>query len=90
MYLIYYLVFINLLASLLTGYDKITAKHGMYRVPERVLWCVGLCGGAFFMYAVMRLIRHKTLHKSFMIGLPFLIILQIALIFLLVYKGVVV
>ena len=29
------------------------------------------------MYLTMRIIRHKTLHKSFMIGIPLIVILQI-------------
>ena len=35
------------------------------------------------MYLTMHIIRHKTLHKRFMIGLPALIILQIAIILIL-------
>ena len=31
------------------------------------------------MYAVMRLIRHKTLHRKFMLGLPELLALHVAL-----------
>ena len=34
------------------------------------------------MYAVMQIIRHKTKHKRFMIGIPLIILLQIALIVL--------
>lgn len=41
------------------------------------------------MYLTMILIRHKTLHKSFMTGLPILIIFQMFLVLLLtkLYQG---
>ncbi len=38
------------------------------------------------MYMTMKLIRHKTLHKRFMIGIPLIILLQCA-VFLVVTKG---
>jgi uncharacterized membrane protein YsdA (DUF1294 family) len=37
------------------------------------------------MYVTMRLIRHKTKHVSFMVGIPVIMILQAALIFALAY-----
>lgn len=33
-------------------------------------------GGAAAMYVTMKAIRHKTLHKKFMVGLPVFIILH--------------
>ena len=83
-YLLYFLVFINLLASLLTVYDKFAAKSNFYRIPERMLFGVSIVGGALFMYITMRAIRHKTFHKSFMIGLPLIIVMQILLLLLVV------
>lgn len=38
------------------------------------------------MYITMRTIRHKTLHKRFMIGLPVIIILQTAAVVFAVIK----
>ena len=32
------------------------------------------------MYAVMRIIRHKTRHNKFMIGIPLIILLQVGVI----------
>jgi uncharacterized membrane protein YsdA (DUF1294 family) len=40
---------------------------------------IGLVGGALPMYITMKLIRHKTKHKKFMLGLPAEIILHVAL-----------
>ncbi len=38
------------------------------------------------MYAVMRIIRHKTLHNKFMVGIPLIILLQIAIILVVYLK----
>ncbi|MGI6270396.1 MAG: DUF1294 domain-containing protein [Candidatus Howiella sp.] len=65
-----YLSLIWLLAVFLTVLDKRRAKTGGCRVRERTLLLIGFLGGALPMLCTMRAIRHKTLHKKFMIGLP--------------------
>lgn len=68
------------LALLFSCYDKAASqKKGHRRVPEKTLLWIAALGGALVMYLTMRLIRHKTLHKKFMIGLPLLIILHLGL-----------
>ncbi|MBR3817249.1 MAG: DUF1294 domain-containing protein [Clostridia bacterium] len=76
-YFIYYLVIINLFTALVTFLDKFFAKKKMRRVPEITLFTLALLGGAAAEYAVMKIIRHKTLHKRFMLGLPAIILLQL-------------
>jgi uncharacterized membrane protein YsdA (DUF1294 family) len=39
-----------------------------------------LLGGSVMMFIVMRIIRHKTRHNKFMLGIPLIILLQIAII----------
>lgn len=73
-----YFIGVNLWATGLTLYDKKAAKRGSWRVKERTLILVSAIGGSVAMLAVMRIIRHKTQHKRFMIGIPVIIILQIA------------
>lgn len=85
--IIIYLIAVSLFAVLITIIDKINAKHGKRRVPEDFLMTVGLLGGAFFEYITMKIIRHKTRHKKFMIGLPVEILIQIiAIILIFVYR----
>lgn len=72
-----YLALISLFTAIVTAADKIKAKKGAFRVPESTLILLALLGGSVAEYAVMRLIRHKTLHKKFMIGLPLIIIIQL-------------
>lgn len=76
-----HLLAVNLLAVLICLYDKNHARKNKWRIPEKTLFLVSIFGGALFMFITMKLIRHKTRHKRFMIGLPLIIILQIILIF---------
>lgn len=76
---------ISLIAAVMTVFDKIVAKKpNKSRVPEARLWTVALLGGAVMMYTTMRIIRHKTKHTSFMVGLPVMIFLQFAIAFALI------
>lgn len=79
--LLVYVLLISGISLLLCCYDKAVAKQaGARRVPEKTLLLFAAAGGALVMYVTMRLIRHKTLHKKFMIGLPLLIFLHMGLI----------
>ncbi|WP_455526423.1 DUF1294 domain-containing protein [Huintestinicola sp.] len=83
--LIYFLI-ISFYSIMLTCSDKRLAVKGSRRVPEKKLFGAALLGGALAMYITMRTIRHKTLHKRFMIGLPVIIILQTAAVVFAVIK----
>lgn len=83
--LIYFLI-ISFYSIMLTCSDKRLAKKGGRRVPEKKLFGAALLGGTLAMYITMRTIRHKTLHKRFMIGLPVIIILQTAAVVFAVIK----
>lgn len=79
----YVLIFFGLMSFVgfgMTMYDKLAAQAGKRRIPEKTLMTVGFFGGAIGMYVTMQLIRHKTKHKKFMVGLPLMIILHIAII----------
>ena len=73
---------VSLVTAIITAIDKYKAKKGAFRVSEATLFFLAVIGGALAEYFTMRLIRHKTLHKRFMIGLPLIIILQIIAIIL--------
>lgn len=49
---------------------------------------LGFFGGALAEYLTMKAIRHKTLHKKFMIGLPLFILIHVAIIALAVYMKI--
>jgi uncharacterized membrane protein YsdA (DUF1294 family) len=77
--LIVYLLIVNTVALLLYGIDKWKAKHDMWRIPEATLLIIAAVGGSIGALAAMQLFHHKTKHKKFYIGVPIIIILQIAL-----------
>ncbi len=79
--MIIYIAAISAITVIFTAYDKIAAKKfPKNRVPERVLMVLGLLGGAAAEFITMKIIRHKTRHKKFMLGLPAMIIFHIILI----------
>ncbi len=80
-----YLVIINLVSIIVCKYDKNAARKRKGRVSEKSLFLLCFVGGSPAMYICMRVIRHKTKHKRFMIGIPIIIILQIAIVFLWFY-----
>ena len=70
---------LNLLAFLLCGIDKWKAKKGRWRIPEKTLFLLALLGGSIGLLLGMKVFRHKTKHKSFTIGVPAILVLQLGL-----------
>jgi len=76
-----WLALISLAAVCVTLYDKLASKRfPNHRTPEKTLFFIAWIGGSIVMYTTMHLVRHKTQHKSFMIGIPLIILAQIAII----------
>jgi uncharacterized membrane protein YsdA (DUF1294 family) len=80
------LVLMNLLSFALMGIDKLKAKRGSWRVPEKTLFLVTALFGALGGTLGMRLFRHKTKHWYFKYGFPLLLVVQIALLALVLPK----
>ena len=74
-----YLVLINLLTFIVYGIDKLKAKKGKWRIPESTLLLLAFMGGSVGAWLGIKVWHHKTLHKKFKYGVPFIFILQIAL-----------
>ena len=79
-------IIISLLAIIFTVHDKSCAKKGKWRVRESTLLLLGALGGAFAMFLTMRCIHHKTKHAKFMLGLPALFLLHLALLITAIWK----
>ena len=60
-----YLTILSILTFILYGVDKLKAKAGAYRIPEKILLGLSLLGGAPGGIIAMRLFRHKTNKKYF-------------------------
>lgn len=74
---IVYLLAISLIAVAVTIADKKRAIKHKYRIPERTLLLISALGGSIAMLITMYIIRHKTKHLKFMVGIPIIIIVQI-------------
>ena len=78
-----YIFIISAVTVVLTAYDKVAAKKRAFRISEATLILCGVFGGAAAELITMLIIRHKTRHIKFMLGLPAIITAQVALIILL-------
>lgn len=78
--LLVYLLMINVVGFLLMGIDKLRAKKQVWRVPEKTLFLMALIGGSIGTNVGMYVFRHKTKHWYFVIGMPLILIVQIALV----------
>ena len=77
-----YILIINIAAFILYGIDKVRAKRGEWRISEKSLFLVALIGGSVGAIVGMHVFHHKTRHWYFRIGLPLILILQIAAVWL--------
>ena len=81
-FLAIYLILINFIAVIVTIHDKRCAVKRRWRVKESTLLLLSALGGSICMYITMLLIRHKTRHIKFMLGIPLILIIQIIIVFL--------
>ena len=77
-YILLYLLIVNAIAFLLMLIDKQKAKKKKWRIPEATLMGFAAIGGSIGALMGMYTLRHKTLHKKFTIGIPAILVLQLA------------
>lgn len=75
-----WLIVINLVGFIQMYVDKRRAKKDKWRIPEKQLFLVALIGGSVGSILGMQVFRHKTKHRSFVIGMPAILILQIVVV----------
>ena len=82
-----WLIVISAISIIVCVYDKIISKKNRVelRIPEKVLLILSALGGSLAMYITMQITHHKTKHLKFMIGIPVIMVVQIALIVLYFY-----
>ena len=76
-----YLLTVNALGFLLMTVDKYKAKKNLWRIPESTLMTVAVIGGSVGSLIGMYTVRHKTKHLKFTLGIPVILVLQIAAVF---------
>lgn len=72
-----YLLAINLFGFFIMWLDKGKAKKGSWRIPEKTLFIITTLGGGIGTIAGMYIFRHKTQKLNFVIGFPFITILEL-------------
>lgn len=73
------LIVLNISAFLMYYDDKRRAICGDWRISEDALFVIAIIGGSVGAILGMLLLRHKTRHLKFRIGLPVILVLQIVL-----------
>lgn len=78
-----YLLIINATGFVLMLADKRMAQKNLWRIPEANLLLVAAIGGSIGSLLGMYTFRHKTKHLKFTLGIPAILLLQLAAIILL-------
>ena len=73
------LIVMNLISFGLMAYDKRCAAKGKWRVPERTLFLAAALFGGLGGVLGMQLLRHKTRHWYFVVGMPLILVFHLAL-----------
>lgn len=84
--LILYILLMNALGLLLMIVDKSRSRKRMRRISEANLFTVAVLGGSPAILFSMLVIRHKTRHKKFSIGIPLILAAQIIILLYLLVK----
>ena len=74
-----YLAVVNVVAFALYGIDKYKARKGLWRIPESSLLMLAAVGGSMGAWSGMKYFPHKTKHLKFTLGVPAIMLCQMAL-----------
>lgn len=77
--LIVYFIVINIAGYVSMGLDKSKAKRHAWRIPEATLFSIAILGGSVGSIYGMFHFHHKTKHWYFLIGLPVIFFIQLAI-----------
>ena len=82
-----YLMIFNLLGFCMMWRDKRKAQKDAWRTPERNFFLVSVIGGSLGCWVGMYVFRHKTQHIKFTVGIPAILLMQIALVLWVIGTG---
>ena len=77
LYLLAYIVVINIVTFLAFAYDKYRAKKGGWRIKNIFLLGLSFIGGSLGGLLGMSLTRHKSRKSYYRIGLPLMVLMQV-------------
>ena len=81
-----YMLTVNLAGFILMGLDKKKAEEHRWRISEKTLFLTASIGGSIGVLLGMSIFRHKTKHRKFTLGIPFILSGKI-LLFVLFLRG---
>ena len=84
--MVIYLMAVNFITFLLYGDDKSRARRHAWRIPEKTLILSAVIGGSAGAILGMRFFHHKTRKPKFAVGVPVILLVQIAAVWLVSYK----
>lgn len=74
-----YITVMNILGFVIMGVDKHKAYRHKWRISEKSIFLAGLLGGGLGILLGMSFFHHKTKHLKFTLGIPLVILMNIAL-----------
>ncbi len=84
---VFYLLIINISTFVLYGWDKFKALREWSRISENDLLLAAALGGSVGAITAMYYFRHKTRHLKFKLGLPLILIAQLAGVYFLIISA---
>ncbi len=79
------LILINIIGFINVWVDKYRAKKHLWRIPEKNFFILAFIGACPGIYIGLKLFRHKTKHRNFMLGIPLIFIIQVSIIVFFLY-----
>ena len=85
-----YIAIMSIVSVIVCIYDKKISKKNRVelRTPEKTLLILSALGGSVAMFITMLIIRHKTKHFKFMVGIPVIMIIQAVAVWALFHFGI--
>lgn len=85
-YVVNYYLLINAFTLIISGIDKMKARHAKWRIKESTLYLLSFLGGVFGMVISMMLFRHKTKKTKFIMIVTLAFAMHVVILGLIVYK----
>ena len=71
------LLVVNIISFICFGVDKYKAQKGKWRISEKTLLLLAICGGSIGAFLGMKTFHHKTKHNKFKFSVPIILFLHI-------------